>query len=119
ENYCLDTLGKTDMNLFREHCMKDGLIVKELLMLQVQKNDNPNEQLLVTFPDKKPVVDTSLEADLMINITSHQLVPKHYVLSNEEKKTLLAKYQLKKTQLPRTSNRSDRKILQFKKRIGF
>ncbi|CAB4407939.1 unnamed protein product [Rhizophagus irregularis] len=43
------------MNLFREHCMKDGLIVKELLMLQVQKNDNPNEQLLVTFPDEKPV----------------------------------------------------------------
>ncbi|PKY18950.1 hypothetical protein RhiirB3_493090 [Rhizophagus irregularis] len=55
ENYCLDTLGKTDMNLFHECCMKDGLIVKESMMFQVQKNDNPNEQLLVTFPDEKPV----------------------------------------------------------------
>ncbi|CAG8484268.1 21401_t:CDS:2 [Rhizophagus irregularis] len=85
--------------------MKDGLIVKESMMFQVQKNDNPNEQLLVTFPDEKPVaankaiqvintrenrhyeVDTFSEADLMINITSHQLVPKHYVLSDKEKKT--------------------------------
>ena len=25
------------------------------MMFQVQKNDNPNEQLLVTFPDEKPV----------------------------------------------------------------
>ncbi|KAF0434859.1 RPB5 subunit of DNA-directed RNA polymerase [Gigaspora margarita] len=119
------------------------------MMFQVQKNDNPNEQLLVVFPDDKPVgvktlkalcqrmldtkvsrgivvfsgtmtaaankaiqvintkenrsyeIDTFSEADLMVNITHHQLVPKHYVLSEEEKKTLLAKYRLKETQLPR------------------
>ncbi|CAG8829629.1 33235_t:CDS:2, partial [Gigaspora margarita] len=124
-------------------------ISKESMMFQVQKNDNPNEQLLVVFPDDKPVgvktlkalcqrmldtkvsrgivvfsgtmtaaankaiqvintkenrsyeIDTFSEADLMVNITHHQLVPKHYVLSEEEKKTLLAKYRLKETQLPR------------------
>ncbi|GBC09424.1 hypothetical protein RclHR1_08850007 [Rhizophagus clarus] len=147
--YVINHDTHTDITLFRERCLKDGLIVKESMMFQVQKNDNPNEQLLVTFPDERPVgvkylkilcqrmvdskvnrgiivfpgtltaaankaiqvintrenrhyeVDTFSEADLMINITSHQLVPKHYVLTDEEKKTLLSKYRLKESQLPR------------------
>ncbi|TFL04134.1 DNA-directed RNA polymerase RPB5 subunit [Pterulicium gracile] len=41
------------------------------------------------------------EADLLVNITRHQLVPRHDVLSPEEKAALLQKYRLKETQLPR------------------
>ena len=41
------------------------------------------------------------ESELMVNITHHELVPRHIVMTTEEKKELLARYRLKETQLPR------------------
>lgn len=46
-------------------------------------------------------IECFTEADLLVNITHHELVPKHVLLSKEERTALLHRYRLKDTQLPR------------------
>lgn len=47
------------------------------------------------------LIETFHEGDLIVNITHHELVPKHIRLSKAEKKELLRRYRLKESQLPR------------------
>jgi len=47
------------------------------------------------------VIETFQENDLIVNITHHELVPKHIILADDEKKELLERYRLKESQLPR------------------
>ncbi|KAI3620464.1 hypothetical protein CBS9595_002431 [Malassezia furfur] len=47
------------------------------------------------------VLEDFEEAFLLVNITHHQLVPKHEVLTPDEKAELLQRYRLKESQLPR------------------
>ncbi|KAI9764911.1 MAG: DNA-directed RNA polymerases II 24 kDa polypeptide (RNA polymerase II subunit 5) [Geoglossum simile] len=47
------------------------------------------------------VIEHFLEQDLLVNITHHELVPKHVLLSREDKARLLERYRLKESQLPR------------------
>lgn len=46
-------------------------------------------------------VECFVESELLVNITHHDLVPHHVLLSREERAALLARYRLKDTQLPR------------------
>eukprot|EP00696_Hemimastix_kukwesjijk_P011447 gnl/Hemi2/24363_TR8186_c0_g1_i1.p1 gnl/Hemi2/24363_TR8186_c0_g1~~gnl/Hemi2/24363_TR8186_c0_g1_i1.p1 ORF type:complete len:224 (+),score=51.18 gnl/Hemi2/24363_TR8186_c0_g1_i1:62-673(+) len=50
---------------------------------------------------QKYTLEHFLEAELLVNITHHMLVPKHQLLPDPERKALLERYKLKETQLPR------------------
>eukprot|EP01096_Ripella_sp_DP13-Kostka_P001200 TRINITY_DN11445_c0_g1_i1.p1 TRINITY_DN11445_c0_g1~~TRINITY_DN11445_c0_g1_i1.p1 ORF type:complete len:207 (+),score=100.12 TRINITY_DN11445_c0_g1_i1:107-727(+) len=46
-------------------------------------------------------IEFFLDEELMVNITRHELVPQHVLLTQEETDALLQRYKLEKTQLPR------------------
>lgn len=63
---------------------------------------SPTSSALKIIPSLLPtIMEIFKEEDLLVNISKHELVPKHILLSPEEKKGLLERYRLKETQLPR------------------
>jgi DNA-directed RNA polymerase I, II, and III subunit RPABC1 len=62
---------------------------------------SPQTRKIIGATQSYTQVECFLEDDLLVNITHHELVPKHIVLSKEEKNALLKRYRLKETQLPR------------------
>lgn len=101
--FCPDnSVGVAQMKKFVEHCamnnFKAGILVTAIaLSAQARK--------VVAVTANFSQIECFLEEDLLVNITHHELVPTHIVLSKEEKQALLKRYRLKETQLPRILNK--------------
>ncbi|GAA6006132.1 hypothetical protein JCM11491_002042 [Sporobolomyces phaffii] len=61
----------------------------------------PSANKVITAMSAQYSIEAFQESELLVNITHHVLVPKHEVMTAEEKKQLLLRYRLKDTQLPR------------------
>jgi DNA-directed RNA polymerases I, II, and III subunit RPABC1 len=93
-----NTLGTEQMRKFGKWCAEQhhaaGIIVSNVPVSSAAKKEIPK------FAEWT-AIEWFLEDDLLVNITHHDLVPTHVILSRDEKLALLKRYRLKETQLPR------------------
>ncbi|KIP11164.1 hypothetical protein PHLGIDRAFT_125055 [Phlebiopsis gigantea 11061_1 CR5-6] len=82
------------LGILEEKSIQRGIIV-------FPGNMTPSARKVIAAMAHQYKLEEFSEADLLVNITHHTLVPKHDVLTPEQKKILLERYRLKETQLPR------------------
>lgn len=79
--------------------MQEENITRAIIVVQNRMTPSAKQSLTDMAP--KYILEQFLEAELLINITEHMLVPEHVVMTPEEKTELLSRYKLKESQLPR------------------
>ncbi|KAI3925909.1 hypothetical protein MKW98_028045 [Papaver atlanticum] len=91
-------VGVRTMKIYTER-VKNDEVYKAILISQ--QNLTPVAKKVITEISSKFQLEVFQEAELLVNISRHVLVPEHQPLTPEENKTLLERYTLKETQLPR------------------
>ncbi|KAI9570535.1 RNA polymerase [Boletus coccyginus] len=82
------------LSILEEKSIQRGIII-------FPGNMTPSARKVIAAMSQQYRLEEFSEADLLVNITHHTLVPRHEVLTPEQKKELLQKYRLRETQLPR------------------
>lgn len=91
-------VGVKTIKTLAERMRNEG--VRRAVMV-VQQNMTPFAKQCLNEMQPKYLIELFQEAELLVNITKHVLVPEHRILTAEEKRTLLDRYKVKETQLPR------------------
>ena len=79
--------------------MKAEAVSRAIMVIASNLTPFAKQCLLDLMP--KLHIEQFTENELLVNITQHVLVPEHRILTKEEKQTLLDRYKVKDTQLPR------------------
>lgn len=93
-----EKLGKKEIDRYLLQMRQEE--VKRAILVLRQQPTSFASQIINRLSDEL-TLEVFLDHELMVNITQHELVPKHEVLDAGQKKALLARYKLKETQLPR------------------
>jgi len=92
---------KVGIKTIKAYCqrMQEENITRAIIIVQNGMTPSAKQSLVDMAP--KYILEQFLEAELLVNITEHELVPEHVVLTADEKTELLARYKLKDVQLPK------------------
>lgn len=92
---------KIGIKVVKNYCqrMQEENISRAIIV--VQQGMTPSARQALTDMAPKYILEQFSESELLINITEHELVPEHIVLTPEEKAELLMKYKLKESHLMR------------------
>mmetsp|Transcript_18881 Transcript_18881/g.26580 ORF Transcript_18881/g.26580 Transcript_18881/m.26580 type:complete len:226 (-) Transcript_18881:112-789(-) len=93
-----EKLGVAPINTFMNR-MREENVSNAILILRVDMT--PFAKQAVQELSDAYRVEHFKEAELLVDITEHTLVPQHQVLNQNEKQELLKRYKLRETQLPR------------------
>ncbi|CAF1086669.1 unnamed protein product [Rotaria sp. Silwood1] len=94
---------KIGVKEIKEYCkkMEDEHLTSTILIVQKGLTPMARDVVVNELENKKVQFQVFLESELLVNITEHNLVPQHIILTQEEKQELLQRYRLKESQLPR------------------
>lgn len=92
------SVGIKQMRTFAQHCSANNFATG---ILVTSVSITPAALKIIPAVAAETRIECFQDTDLLVNITHHELVPKHVMLSKDEKKALLERYRLKDTQLPR------------------
>uniref|UniRef100_A0A9J8D914 DNA-directed RNA polymerases I, II, and III subunit RPABC1 n=1 Tax=Cyprinus carpio carpio TaxID=630221 RepID=A0A9J8D914_CYPCA len=92
---------KVGIKTIKMYCqrMQEENITRAIIVVQMGMTPSAKQSLVDMAP--KYILEQFLQQELLINITEHELVPEHIVMTKEEVTELLARYKLKESQLPR------------------
>lgn len=92
---------KVGIKTIKQYCqrMQEENISRAIIVVQQGMSPSAKQALVDMAP--KYMLEYFLETELLINITEHELVPQHVLMTEDEKRELLARYKLKEHQLPR------------------
>jgi DNA-directed RNA polymerase I, II, and III subunit RPABC1 len=92
---------KVGIKTIKKYCerMQDENISRAIIV--AQQGMTPSAKQSLTDMAPRYILEQFLEAELLVNITEHKLVPEHVIMTPEEKQELLLRYKLKEAQLPR------------------
>ncbi len=92
---------KIGIKTIRSYCkrMQEENITRAIIVVQQGMTPSAKQSLVDMAP--KYILEQFLESELLVNLTEHELVPEHVVMTPEEKRELLAKYKLRENQLMR------------------
>lgn len=92
------SIGIKQMRTFAQHLSQHNFSAG--ILIAPVAPSGPAQKIIPAVASETRI-ETFVEQDLLVNITHHELVPKHVLLSREERAKLLSRYRLKDTQLPR------------------
>lgn len=69
--------------------MQEQKITRAIVVVQVGMTPSAKTAIMDMAP--KYVIEQFVEAELMVNITEHELVPEHVIMTPQEKAELLAR----------------------------